>query len=252
MDYYDGKEVLRFADFEEEVSLWNLVLPGNGAVRRQFEDIIDSLENRYYHTVPPLTVLIVGKEGKKLHAAALLRALDKTVIKSAPARYFIEKEDVSSLLRYSESYMGYIVSDFEPLNHLNYKLLNEIITEGTYTIWDNHKKSLISYFVNNPIIVTAEETSLVPECMLQKFQHIVFLQDYTSQQIRRIIRQRIDYCRLDYDDHVVGAVMQRCNLSLKHASRLLEACITSLQAKKENRLTQSHIERVIGYMSPYV
>jgi hypothetical protein len=244
----DERHILEFSVFDDEVSLWQLIYPGDGKVRGQFEDIIESLEHRQYSKTPPVSVLIVGKEGKRLHAASFLKGLGKDVIRSAPARYFTSVEEVKRLLMHTQEYFGYIVSQFEPLEHLNYSLLCEIISNGTYTVFEKMKNAWITYHLNNPIIVTAEKISLVPQCMVEKFDHIVFLQDYTPEQIREIIEQRLDFCRIDYDGQFIDSVMRLSGQSLKRAIRVIEACITVMQAREQERLSAEHLERAKSYL----
>ncbi len=73
-------------EFDENISLWNIVPSGLGTGLGELRKLIDYIFIEHPHKLP--SILITGAEGKRTHARALINSLAIETIKNCPSRYF--------------------------------------------------------------------------------------------------------------------------------------------------------------------
>ena len=67
------QEICDLSEFDNTVSLWQLIPAGKGKALTLLRTIVDSIHNSDNPKLP--SILIIGEEGKRTHASAFFRAL---------------------------------------------------------------------------------------------------------------------------------------------------------------------------------
>ena len=244
------KQIIRIDDFDETVSLWQLLPAGVGEGLKHLKIIVDSIHNsRVEQSKKPLSILISGKQGIRTHARALTRALGLQFIDETPACLLQTPltaiHELFSPTRYSDSC---IISGISLLCSASRKVVYEIITTGRYTIHNYLEKRTQYIPVNKLIIMTTHLLDKVPNYFMEKIDHVVEIEEYTDQQLELVVLQRLKYCQIDYDEEkVMWLIVEYGGKDLHRIIRLLKDAMTIMLADGRNVLTVEDVKKVMAY-----
>ena len=178
------KQIISLDDFDNTVSLWQLLPSGVGSGLKRLKIIVDSIQNgKVEQLIKPLSLLIVGNQGTRTHARAFLRALGLEFPYETPAHLL--QSTVTEIYNYFNPTRlcdSYIISSVSLLYTPTFKTLHEIISSGRYSVFNNVRKATELIPVHNPIIMTTKNKKKIPEYFLEKIDHVVEIGDYTDQQ----------------------------------------------------------------------
>jgi len=246
----EQKKIVDLDQFDQTVSLWQLLPSGAGRGLKRLKIIVDSIQNgQVEQPRKPLSILITGKQGVRTHARSFLRAIGLDHPHELPANLLHstvnEVFNFFSPTRWCDSY---IISSLSLLYPLVLKTPYEIITKGHFSIYDNIKKTTEVVPVFRPLIMTTHVKDNVPIYFQEKIDHIIELEDYTEQQLELIVLQRLKYCNLDYDEEKVLSLIVEYGLEkLPRIIRLLKDSITVMLSDSRRTLTFDDIQKVMSY-----
>ncbi len=242
-------EIIKTRNLDEfdTVSLYQLIPSGTGKAIKNLKLILDSiLNNPEQEPRKPLSILITGKQGLKTHANSFLRAIGIESTNESPAQLFQASQvAMHEFFNPIVAVESHLISNIEKLSFANHRILYEILSKGKYSITSfSIGKELVGIY--NPVIMTSHDISKVPKYIISKIDHIVSLEDYTTQQLELIVLQRIKYCQIDYEEGVLKLLVESGAEMLDCIVRLLKNSITVMLADCRNILTVEDVKKVMG------
>jgi len=245
------KNALRFRDFENEISLWQLITPGKGRAMLQLKDIVDSYLNSPRQSSKPLSVMITGREGKRLHALSFIRALGNGYINEMPWSLIESYEELATFLKRGENFDCSLITDFKLLLPHSVKPLYQSLKTGEFIYAVYMLDTPFKCTVSKPIVITCKSISAVPNSIKDNIDFIVELEDYTDRQCHDIIKQRLSFHGIEYEPDIVKKIALKYRYNLKKAMRMLQYSITVMTARNAKTLTAEHLQRVEQYYNPF-
>ena len=246
----EQKQIVDLDQFDQTVSLWQLLPSGAGRGLKRLKIIVDSVQNdQVEQPRKPLSILITGKQGVRTHARSFLRALGMDHPHELPASLLQSStNEVFNFFSPTRWCDSYIISSLSLLYNSVLKTPYEIITKGQFSIYDNVRKTTEVVPVFRPLIMTTHVKDNVPSYFIEKIDHIIELEDYTEQQLELIVLQRLKYCNLDYDKERVLSIIVEYGLGkLPNIIRLLKSAITVMLSDSRTILTVDDIQKVMSY-----
>lgn len=246
----EQKKIVDLDQFDQTVSLWQLLPSGAGRGLKRLKIIVDSIQNgQVEQPRKPLSILITGKQGVRTHARSFLRALGLDYPHELPANILnTTTNEVFNFFSPTRWCDSYIISSLSLLYNPILKTPYEIITKGQFSIYDNARKATEVVPIFRPIVMTTHVRDNVPSYFQEKIDHIVEIENYTNQQLELIVLQRLKYCNLDYDEEKVLRLIVEYGLEkLPNIIRLLKSAITVMFADGRRCLTVDDIQKVMSY-----
>jgi hypothetical protein len=244
------KQVKSLDDFDETVSLHQLLPSGTGKGLKKLKTITDSILNsKVEQSLKPLSLLICGKQGVRTHARSFLRSIGLETPLELPAPLFQSTfTEVFNFFNHDRFCDSYIISSFSLLFPSVLITPYQIITTGQLSYNDTVKKCSGIVAVYRPLIMTTHNKDKVPKYFQQKIDHIVELEDYTTQQQELIILQRLKYANLDYqEEKVLQLIVEYGMEHLDIMIRLLKSAITVMLADSRTILTVKDVEKAVTF-----
>ena len=181
MKKQEQKQIVSVDEFDRTVSLYQLIGAGAGRGLMHLKCIVDAVHNTSEPDITrPISLLIVGKQGKRTHGRAFLRALGLEHINEMPAQLL--QASASAMPEFFSPFLlcdSFLVSNIEVLYPAVLKTLYEIITDGQYFGYDHSKKTrqVVPVPIHYPIVMTThKEEDKLPQYFTQRIDHIVKLE----------------------------------------------------------------------------
>ena len=100
MKKQEHKHIVSIDQFDEEISLYQLIPAGAGKYLSHLKTVVNSiLHNPEQHRRKPLSLLVVGKSGAKTCGRAFLRALALDEINETPAQLLHSQNIIHEFFR---------------------------------------------------------------------------------------------------------------------------------------------------------
>lgn len=250
MKKQEQKQIISLDQFDETVSLYQLIPPGAGRGLSHLKTIVNSiLHNPEQQQVKPLSLLLIGKQGCRTHGRSFTRALGLEYISESPGQLLNAPtnavHDFFNPLLLSDSYL---ISDINMLYPSVLKILYQIMTKGQYSLHNHLKNAKEIVSVYNPIVMTAPDISKIPGYFKEQIDHIVSLENYGDQSLELVVLQRLKYCGIDYDEEkVLSLIVAYGHKNLHKIIRLLKSSITVIMSENRTTLTVADVKKVMGY-----
>ncbi len=245
----EQKPIVDLDQFDQTVSLWQLLPSGTGRSTRKLKVIVDShLNSQVEQSHKPFSLLIAGKQGTRTHARSFLRALGLDQPLELPAELLQSTySEVFHFFNPARVCDSYIISSCSQLLESILKTPYEIITTGECSRFNSIKNTTEVIPVFKPIVMCSHSLDKVPLYFQEKIDNIVEIEDYTKQQLILIVLQRIKYCNLGYEEKVLQLLVEYGCGRLAIIIRLLKSAITVMLADSRATLTVDDIEKVMAY-----
>jgi len=187
-------------DEYNHLSLWQMLPCGNGKGLKKLKEIVNSIHNgqAVKQGNKPLSLLIYGPSGKRTHMYAFLRALGVEFIHHSPTSILYTAMYMYEFLYGSMPDAAYLFSDLNLLNSGNCKKLYQVLSQGHFS-YMNSGGVKIAVPVLSSIMGTVKNVNHVPDIILNSFEHIVELGEYTDQQKELIALQRLKYSNIEIE-----------------------------------------------------
>ncbi len=250
MKKQEQKQIVDLDEFDQTVSLYQLLPSGAGRASKKLKTIINSIHNgQVKQSKKPFSLLIAGSQGTRTHARSFLRALGMDYPLELPANLVQASiNEVFNFFSPTRLCDSYIISSFSLLYPSVLKTPFEIITTGEFSVYNNVRKMTEVVPVLKPVVMTTHTKNNVPKYFQEKIDHIVELEDYTEQQLQLIVLQRLKYCGLDYDEEkVLQLVVEYGAEKLNNIIRLLKSAIAFTLADSRTTVTVEDVKNVMSY-----
>jgi hypothetical protein len=238
-------QIISIDEFDETVSLYQLLPAGEGRALAHLKTIVNSiLLNPEQEQRKPLSLLLVGKQGTRTHGRAFIRALGIEDVREAPAQLLQSPPNAAhDFFNDFVSFQSFLISGIDVLYTPVQKIFHEIITKGKYFGYNYQKRAREVVYVYNPVIMTARDISKIPDYFQESIEHIVMLEEY-SERLELVVLQRLKYAQIDYEDEkVLNLLVVYGHNDLQNIIRLLKNSITSMLAGNRSVLTVGDINK---------
>jgi hypothetical protein len=183
--------------YDDQASLWNLV-GGNGLrLLQQIADTECLIEKRDR----PVSILLSGTQSTALYSVCYLRAKAMQISK-IPAQMLYIKEGMIEFFTPTNPDRGYIIEDIEHLSAGIQPKLLQILQEGHFTQFDPVKKSIDTYPVFGAVLLTCKDIKKVIPQLTKSVDYVIHI-DLTQEQIRQVIKMRLQYAHVEYENEKV-------------------------------------------------
>jgi len=245
-----NKQIISIDQFDETVSLYQLIPSGGGRAISHLKLIVDSIHNNQMEEPnKPISLLITGKQGVRTHARSFIRALGCEHINESPAPLLqATPTSISDFFDPLLTCDSYVISSVNLLQPSNLKILHQIMTHGKYSLNNhfNQKKEITAVY--HPLVMSALSKARMPKYFIEKITHIVKLEEYNDQQLELVVLQRLKYSNIEYENEkVLNLIVAYGHEDLHQIVRLLKSSITVMLAGSRKVLTVADIKKVMAY-----
>jgi hypothetical protein len=245
MKKQEHKQIISVDEFDETVSLYQLLPNSDGKSISHLKMIVNSiLNNPAQQQIKPLSLLVVGPQATRTHGRAFIRALGIEEIRETHAQVLNTSYNaINDFFNPLLPTQSFLLSNIEVLYSSILKSLFEIITTGQYYWYDSIKKAKGIAAVYNPVVMTARDITKIPEYFQESIQHIVMLGEYSQQNLELVVLQRLKYAQIDFEEEVLKlTVEQGCN-DLQNIITILKSSITVMLAGNRSVLTVGDVNK---------
>jgi hypothetical protein len=226
----EEKRLISLSEFDNEVSLYQLIPAGSGKGLSLLKRVVD-----YIHTSKPTrlpSILITGEQGCMTHARAFMRALG-----------LVDVREIDSILLQPTSYVvryfdiptrdtGYILTAIGQLNPLIQINLIDILTKGQYSFYNYAKEEKEFANVEGILVMTATTVNQVPATIRKAIDYHVHIESYSYENMILATLQRLMYCKLEYrSEDVLHLFVMHSDAKLRQMVQLLQICLTLLNGR---------------------
>ena len=249
MKKQEHKQIISIDQFDQEVSLHQLIPSGKGTGLAHLKTIVNSvLHNPEQQTRKPLSLLIIGKEGTRTHGRSFLRGLGLEDIRETPALLLNHPNAMHNYFNPMLLTQSFLVSNVDHLFPPCFKTLYEIIGTGEFTANNHEKRCREQIYVYDPIVLTCRDIDKIPGYFTERIDHVVKMGEYTQEQLELIVLQRLKYCGLDYEnEEVLSSIVENGCGCLHIMIRHLKDAITGMMAEDRMVLTVGDLKKVMSY-----
>jgi hypothetical protein len=235
--------------FDTDISLFHLIPCGNGRSLEYLKLIRDSILNSTVDTgLKPISVLVTGIQGKRTYARCLLRGIGIESIQEISGKMLHDCRNLEELFSLSYYSRGYIISDTDCMGYAPQRELIRVLREGYFNVYNSLKRTSEKYPMCGPIVLTTYNIKrLLPE-ITEQINHIVNLGEYTTDQRKAILIQRIRACNAQFEHEESLKKLADNIKSLNHLVQILKIVLSAMLAEGRNILTMQDIEKGLSYI----
>lgn len=221
--------------FDDEVSLWNLV-GGNGLrLLQQIADTEYLIEKRDR----PLSLLLSGRQSAIIYSVCFLRSLAMQV-SQIPAPLLFHRDGLVEFFTPSHPDRGYIIEDIDFLNLGIIPKILQIIETGEFNQYDYSRKCVETCPVYGIVIMTCQDIKRVMSHITKSVDHVIHIDDLNREQIREIIKMRLRWAYVEYENENVIDMLATGN-SLRPIIAVLKIAIVNMLSGGRSYLTEQDI-----------
>lgn len=215
---------IELSEFDETISPYQLIPPGDGRSLQLLKLIIDDALNNRSQKLQ--TILITGAQGKRTYARALCRGLALSDVREIDARVLQYTSDTQQFFCNPSTDTCFIITESNFIYPSIQQSIYQILTSEKYAVC-NYSKTSIEYFpVMGILIFTSLNRSTTPRIVLENVNWIIEIGDYSPQQRLLCVLQRLKYCQMDYEsEEVLARIVEIGGSKLREIVRFLRLCI---------------------------
>lgn len=233
------QDICDLSEFDDTVSLWQLIPAGKGKALTLLRTIVDSIHNSDNLKLP--SVLIIEEEAKRTHARAFLRALGVTQIKEIHASLL---DPTTGLIQFfsPDRNAAHLIAYVELLVPAVELAICEIIKSNKYHLYNFLKEGKDTFNVPGLIVLTARNLRKVAEPIIETVNYVIHIERYTCLDL--ILLQRLKYIGIDYEcEDVLQEVLKVGKGQLKYMINFLQVCLAVMKADGRNKLLLKDVEK---------
>lgn len=241
------QEIIDLDNFDDDISLWQMIPCGKGMGLSHLKVIVDSVLNGQARLN---SLVIVGKEGLTTHSFAFLRAIGSEIVNQVDGS-LIHHTSGTHQFFCTENYDGYIISNVDKISSDVKGHLFTILSQKHFTPYNYLQKGMDLFEIPQPVIMTSKDLKRIPEPILKNVQHVVKLEDYDSEQRILIILQRLKYAHVEYENDAVLSDIAKYG-NLKQCIRFLKCSVAIMQSQDRQILMGKDVQRAsrLSYSVP--
>jgi hypothetical protein len=248
----NDKKTIELREFDDTVSLWQMIPAGSGKGLMLLKKIVDYILTAKPTRIP--SVMITGGQGIRTHASAFLRALGLEDTREIDGFLL---QPCSALIDYfrnpSANTTGYIVTGAHQLDPQVQVKMSDILNRRKFNMFNFIKESKETYGVEGTLVLTAPSIFVVSESIRRAIDYHVHIEPYTHQQKVLIGLQRIKYCGIGYQsEEVLEEIVMRANGDLRQMVQLLQIGITLISTDGRMEIELKDVHKAADLLPPTI
>jgi hypothetical protein len=245
----EEKRTISLADFDHEVSLYQLIPAGTGKALCLLKRIVDYILIAKPEKIPSL--LITGEQGVSTYARCFLRALGIEYIKKVDGIFIKTCSSLPLIFGNHSSDAGYILSNVHQVDRAIQSDLNDILSNRTFESYNYFNEKLEVQHVEGLLVLTANQIDQVPESIRNAIDYHVVLEPYSHEQRILLILQRFKYCGIQCESNsVLQAIDVFGGGKIRLMVYLLQICITIIATENRTKITLQDLMKAADLISP--
>jgi hypothetical protein len=238
----EENHIVDLAEFDQSISLYQMIPSGSGRGLSLLKKIVDYILTAKPERIP--SVLIVGAQGIRTHARAYLRALGLEDTREIDGLLLQPCSALIDYFRNSSPDTGYVIAGSYQLDQQVQVKMIDILTNRKFNMFNFVKESKETYCVNGALVLTTRSINLSPPPMRQVYDYIVEIEPYTHDQKILLGLQRIKYCGIGYqNEQVLEEIVLRTTGNLRQMIQLLQIAITLISSEGRMELVIQDIRK---------
>ncbi|MBE0536847.1 MAG: hypothetical protein IH624_14370 [Phycisphaerae bacterium] len=233
----------RFDEFDQHVSLWNVVPAGKGHSLVVLRKIADGIHNGTFKKSP--SVLIAG-EGARTLGMALANTLCSEDVRQCDAKYLNNTR--SQIEHFAESLFDtvHIISNVNTIG-MGEGVLWHFLRNGNYKFQSFDGAYCQYVYVHGILCLCCNDMKSVSPSLLAIVDHKITVEPYTHQQLELMVHQRLAFCGVDYEDDegVLVTIVKHGDAQMNQIIDVLRMCVLLVQAEGRSVLDVSVVERAV-------
>ncbi len=237
----------KFDEFEQHVSLNNIIPAGNGKHIELLKYIAAGIQSGSFRINPSL--LIVG-EGAKTIGIALGNTICSEDIRKLDSKYFFGTQNQKDFFENSYCDTVHILSNIDKMGMFEGVLWHFLrLREYKFTGMD---KTFEILHVNGIIILTAKTITSISPPIINALDFKIKTEPYTQEQLEQIVSQRLKFCSIHYEsENVLKAIVAKGSGELKQIIDLLKMCILLLEEEGKKTVTEEIVEKAVRLIESF-
>lgn len=223
---------LEFDDFENYVNLYNLIIENNPNLKL-LQKIVD-----YIHLKRPLkmpSILLIGTEGKGLIAQAILNSLCIEDIRELESKYFDMGYPSKYLFSDSTDDTAAIIKNIENIRCIYESILWQFLRFRKSQYFNHIGKFDEVLHFYGLMILTSSNRGKISKQIANEVDYVIQVDNYTRDTIKKIIIQRLQFCRVNVDDEVILSIMNK-GKNIRGIMKVLKMGIMSMGADLRDKM----------------
>ncbi|AQT68248.1 hypothetical protein STSP2_01404 [Anaerohalosphaera lusitana] len=233
-------------DFDEAVSLWNIMPSGSGKAVQLLRKIVDQVhEDRFSNgSVRYPSLLIHGHEGKRTLARAFVNSLGFDEADEIYGR-FMDADHRAKAFFGKQGEVSHVILDAEKIRPVTLSIIWEMIEKGEHD-FTNILGQKENIFISGPLILTTSDIGRVHKSIRDAAGFTVEVEPFSEEQMKLIIHQRLVFCGIKYEgEDVLEAVVNAGGGSVSDSIKLLRMAYVMMRADGRGKLSGNDIERTL-------
>jgi hypothetical protein len=185
----NDKKAIELREFDDTISLWQMIPAGSGKGLMLLKKIVDYIINAHPSRCP--SILITGPEAKRTYAKAFLRALGLEDTREMDGFLLQPCSSLIEYFRAPSANTGYIITGSHQLDPQIQVTMSDIVNRRKFNMFNFIKESKETYGVEGVLVLTAPSVLMVSESIRRAIDYHVAIEPYTHQQKVLIGLQRI-------------------------------------------------------------
>ncbi len=242
------EQTYQFDEFDNHVNLWNLVSPGSGKCLDMLRHIEEGIHAANFYKSP--TILIAGEECETF-AMAMTNSLCVDDVRNCDGKYFNIIKNQMDFFDNSMDNTVHIMSNVEKMG-MSESVLWDFIKKREHCFTIPLSGSFKKYiFLNGVLILTAKDIKRVSDTIKAEVNFVVVLEPYTREQLAMILKQRLQFCGINYgqNDEVLKAITEFGTGDHSIVIRFLRSCILVAETEGKDCLTLELVKKTAGMHS---
>lgn len=247
----EENHIVDLADFDQSISLYQMIPAGGGKGLSLLKKIVDYILNAKPERIP--SILITGAQGIRTHARAFLRALAIEDVRETDGLLLQPCSALIDYFRNPSPDTGYIIAGAYNLDKQVQPLMIDVLTNQKFNMYNFVRESKETYSVQGLLVLTTRSINLLPPPMRQLFDYQVEIEPYTFQQKILAVLQRLKYCSLGYEsEQVLEEITLRGDGILRKMVQLIQICITLLSADGRTEIELKDVKKAVDLLPPSI
>jgi hypothetical protein len=247
----EEKRIPELAEFDDTISLWQMIPAGSGKGLMLLKKIVDYIINTRPSRCP--SIIITGQQGIRTHAHAFLRALGLEDVREMDGFLLQPCSSLIEYFRAPSANTGYVITGAHQLDPQVQVKMIDILNRRKFNMFNFIKESKETYCVEGTLILTAPSLYVVSESIRRTADYHVAIEPYTHQQKILLVLQRLKYCGLEYDsEEVLVEVVLRGNGNLREIIQLMQVCMMLLRADGRTVLEMQDVKKAADLLPPTI
>lgn len=231
--------------FDKEVSIYKILFQDKttSLLKYVIEKISIDKNDNMITKLP--SILISGREGKKLIIRALSNSLCNR-FEHIQGNHLVMGGCCGSLYKKVDHQILYFVSSAEELASSSITLLYKFLTQCSVRVRNYMPDEYKTVSAQNKLFVFSvnDPKKLCPD-LYKEIDYHCYLQGYSAEQMEIIVEQRLKWCAVDYQKEIPAIIAHNCK-TIARCIRLLSVCFLIMRSDGRTNMIMEDVQKGIS------